>query len=89
MAKDLNLTKPLWTRTKQFVPVQNHFGPKEGEGIGGKPYYKTRFQIFVPKFEHEVRPIVTSQMQGNFTSELVVMNCFRFSWLDILCLIVS
>jgi hypothetical protein len=27
---DFNLTKMIWTRPKQFVPVQNHFGPIEG-----------------------------------------------------------
>ena len=43
------------------------------------------FQTFAPKFEHEVHPIVTSQIQGNFTSELVVMNCSMFSWILTYC----
>ena len=55
--------------------------------LGGKPSYKMWFQTFVPKFEHEVHPIVTSQMQENFTPELVAMNCFMFSWILTYCVL--
>ena len=29
----LDTTKIFWTQQKQFVPIQNHFGPIEGQGI--------------------------------------------------------
>ena len=36
-------TKTIWTQPKQVAPVQNHFGPIEGQGIS---YFKTKQEIF-------------------------------------------